>query len=71
MPSNTELNIALTFALARNNFGGFGLGNSGWYWSSTEEAGQGGQIKAAAYNLYQYVAALKEWLLYLRPVRAF
>jgi hypothetical protein len=71
VPSNSELNAALSFALDRNNFGGFVLGNSGWYWSSTEVEGEGGQIKAAAYNLYPQVAALKEWLLYLRPIRAF
>jgi hypothetical protein len=71
VPSNTELNLALSFALARNNFGGFGLGNSGWYWSSLEVIDEGTQSLAAAYNLYQYVAAPKSWLLYLRPIRAF
>ena len=71
VPSNSELNAALSFALDRNNFGGFGLGNSGWYWSSTEVINEGTQINAAAYNLYAYVAAPKSWLLYLRPIRAF
>jgi hypothetical protein len=69
VPSNSELNAALSFALARNNFGGFV--ESGWYWSSTEVAGQGGQSNAAAYNLFRNVAAPKSWLLYLRPIRAF
>ena len=71
VPSNTELNLAFSFALARNNFGGFGLSSSGWYWTSTEIPGTPSQIYAASFNLYEIVAALKEWLLYLRPIRAF
>ena len=68
VPSNYELNVAFDFSLARNNFGGFV--NQGWYWSSIEVIGEGTQINAASYNRFQYVAAPKSWLLYLRPIRA-
>jgi hypothetical protein len=71
VPSNNELNIAFDFSSSRNNFGGFGLSDSGWYWTSLEVTGTPSQINAASFNRFQYVAALKSWELYLRPIRAF
>jgi hypothetical protein len=69
VPSNSELNLAFSFALARNNFGGFD--NIIGYWSSLEADGESTQINAAVYNWVNYIAAPKSWLLYLRPIRAF
>ena len=67
VPSNTELNLAFNFSSDRNNFSDFVY--EGWYWSSTE-VNNPTQINGAAYKRFTNTIHPKEWMGYLRPIRA-